>query len=161
MCKAVCPGSFDPITNGHLDILTRASYIFDNVIIAVAVNYSKTPLFTIKERVKLVRETTSHLDNVEVTTFDNLLIDFTKAKGAKVIVKGLRAVSDFEYEFQMASLNRKLNNDIETMFIMTSNKYAYLSSSVVKEISSLGGCVDELVPEEVSFALNKKLKESS
>lgn len=143
----VYPGSFDPITNGHLDIIKRSSRVFDKLIVAVVKNHSKKPLFTIEERSNLIRKSISDLPNVEVDHFEGLLVDFVSAKGAQVIVKGLRAMSDFEYEFQMALLNRKLQPNIETIFMMTNHKYSYLSSSMVKEIAALGGSIVDLVPE--------------
>lgn len=154
----VYPGSFDPVTNGHLDIIERASKIFDKLIVAVLVNPNKTPIFDIEERVEFLRETTEHLPNVEVDAFKGLLIEFMKQKNAKVIVKGLRAVSDFEYEFQMALLNKKLEPSIETIFMMTNSKYSYLSSSMVKEVARFGGCIEDLVPEKIARKVIKKLK---
>jgi pantetheine-phosphate adenylyltransferase len=153
----VYPGSFDPVTNGHLDIIERASKIFDKLIVAVLVNPNKTPVFDIEERVELLKETTEHLPNVEVKAFKGLLIDFMKQENAKVIVKGLRAVSDFEYEFQMALLNKKLEPSIETIFMMTNSKYSYLSSSMVKEVARFGGCIEDLVPEKIAKKVMKKL----
>ena len=153
----VYPGSFDPVTNGHLDIIERASKIFDKLIVAVLVNPNKTPVFDIDERVELLKETTEHLPNVEVKAFKGLLIDFMKQENAKVIVKGLRAVSDFEYEFQMALLNKKLEPSIETIFMMTNSKYSYLSSSMVKEVTRFGGCIEDLVPEKIAKKVMKKL----
>jgi len=153
---AVCPGSFDPVTHGHLDIVTRAAEVFDKVIVAVLNNTSKQPLFTVEERVGLLLEVTKDIPNVEVDHFDDLLINYMTEKKAHVIVKGLRAVSDFEYELQMASVNRKLNEEIETFFMMSSNQYSYLSSSVVKQIARFGGPVNDLVPESVERALRMK-----
>lgn len=153
---AVCPGSFDPVTLGHLDIITRGGQVFDKVIVAVLNNQSKKPLFTVEERVQLLKEATKHLHNVEVDSFDGLLVDYVKKKKAQAIIKGLRAVSDFEYELQMASINRKLNDNIETFFMMTNNKYSYLSSSIVKEVAKYGAPVTDLVPPHVEVALKKK-----
>lgn len=153
---AVCPGSFDPVTYGHLDIVSRAAEVFDRVIVAVLNNTSKQPLFTVQERVELLRDVTREIPNVEIDHFDDLLINYMTAKNAHVIVKGLRAVSDFEYELQMASVNRKLNEEIETFFMMSSNQYSYLSSSVVKQIARFGGPVNDLVPESVEQALRSK-----
>lgn len=153
---AVCPGSFDPITNGHIDIITRAAKIFDKVIVAVSVNSSKVPLFSIEERIEIVKQVVK-LENVEVTTFTGLLADFAKEQGASVIVKGLRAVSDFEYEFQMALINKKLYPEIETLFMMTSGRYSYLSSSIVKEVGKHGGDLTGLVPETIIDVIKKKL----
>ncbi len=155
---AVCPGSFDPVTNGHVDIIARAARIFDEVIVAVAQNSAKEPLFTVDERTQLLKESLSHLENVRVDSFNGLLITYVKSQGATVIVRGLRAVSDFEYEFQMASMNRKLDGDVETVFVMTSNEYAYLSSSLIREVARLNGCIRDLVPKNVEKALRYKLK---
>ncbi|MCR1898156.1 pantetheine-phosphate adenylyltransferase [Irregularibacter muris] len=153
----VYPGSFDPVTNGHLDIIERAANIFDKVIVAVLKNPNKNPFFLVEEKIELLKSTTQHFDNVEIDTFSGLLIDFMKAKNAKVIVKGLRAVSDFEYEFQMALMNRKLAPDVETVFMMTNSQYSYLSSSIIKEVSSFNGCIKGLVPESVEKAIKEKL----
>lgn len=146
---AVYPGSFDPITNGHLDIIQRSSRLFDKLIVAVVKNPNKKPLFSIKERMMMIEKSIKDLSNVEIDYFEGLLVDFVSVKGAQVIVKGLRALSDFEYEFQMALLNRKLNTDIETVFMMTNYKYSFLSSSMVKEIASLKGSIADLVPEVI------------
>ena len=146
---AVYPGSFDPITYGHLDIIQRSSKVFDKVIVAVVKNRSKEPLFSVEERMNFIRRSITDLSNVEVDHFDGLLVNFVTAKKAQVIVKGLRAMSDFEYEFQMALLNRKLQPKVETMFLMTDHKYSYLSSSMVKEIAGLGGSIQDLVPEDI------------
>lgn len=153
---AVCPGSFDPVTNGHLDIISRASKIFDKVIVAVLNNISKNPLFTIAERQDLLRQATQDMPNVEVDGFDDLLINYMIKRQAHIIVKGLRAVSDFEYELQMASLNRKLDENIETFFMMSSTQFSYLSSSIVKQIALFHGPVSDLVPEPVELALRSK-----
>ncbi len=153
---AVYPGSFDPITNGHIDIIKRTANIFDKVIVAVSINSAKTPLFTIEERIEIVKQVID-LPNVEVTTFTGLLADFAKEQGANVIIKGLRAVSDFEYEFQMALMNKKLSPEIETMFMMTSGRYSYLSSSIVKEVGRLGGALTGLVPDTIIDVIKKKL----
>ena len=154
---AVYPGSFDPITNGHMDIIKRASKIFDKLIVAVVRNPNKVATFTVAERMELIKKAVNGISNVEVDHFEGLLVDFMRKKNARVIIKGLRAVSDFEYEFQMALMNRKLDPNIETLFMMTSYKYSYLSSSVVKEIGRLGGCIGELVPEVVLTDIQKKL----
>lgn len=153
---AVYPGSFDPITFGHLDIINRSLRIFDQVIVAVARNSYKSGLFTIDERVDLIRQVMAGNDRASVDTFDGLLVDFVRSRQATVIIRGLRAVSDFEYEFQSAQVNRSLNLDIETLFMMTSVPYVYLSSSIVKEVASLGGAVDTLVPPLVKEALSNK-----
>ena len=146
---AVYPGSFDPVTNGHLDIIKRAGRIFEKLYVAVMVNSSKTPMFTAEERADMLRKNLSSmgLENVEVHVFKGLLVDFVAEKNANVIVKGLRAVSDFEYEFQMALMNHKLHREVETLFMMTSNKYSYLSSSIVKEVARYDGNLTGLVPD--------------
>ncbi|MBU9711239.1 pantetheine-phosphate adenylyltransferase [Evansella tamaricis] len=158
---AVCPGSFDPVTLGHLDIISRGATVFDKVIVAVLNNRNKQPLFTVEERVELLRQTTNQLPNVEIDSFNGLLIDYVKKKNANAIIKGLRAVSDFEYELQMASINRKLDESVETFFMMTNNKYSYLSSSIVKEIAKYHAPVSDLVPDIVEEALRKKYAFSS
>lgn len=155
MIKAVYPGSFDPVTYGHLDIIERASKVVDEVIVAVLVNSSKTPLFTIEERVEMLRETTSEFSNVKIETFQGLTVDFAKSVGAKVMVRGLRAVSDFESEMQIAQTNHNLNPDIDTMFFTTSLEYAFLSSTIVREVASYGSDVSNLVP----LFVEKKLKQ--
>jgi pantetheine-phosphate adenylyltransferase len=153
---AVYPGSFDPITNGHDDIIKRASKVFDYVIVGVLVNPDKKGLFTIDERVELIKRVVKPYENVTVESFSGLLINFMREKNAKVIVKGLRAVSDFEYEFQMALMNNKLDSSIETVFMMTNAKYSYLSSSSVKQVAMFGGCIKGLVPDEIiSDILNR------
>jgi len=155
----VYPGSFDPVTNGHLDIIERAAKLFDKLIVAVLINSNKTPLFTVEKRLEFLKESCKGFENVEIESFEGLLIEFMKKKNANVIVKGLRAVSDFEYEFQMALMNSKLNPEIETVFMMTSNKYSYLSSSLIKEVAKFGGCVKGLIPEIVEkelYRINKK-----
>lgn len=146
---AVYPGSFDPITNGHLDIIKRAAKAFDEVIVAVLINPDKTGLFEINERVGLIKKVTRNIGNVKVDSFYGLLVNYMESKKAQVILKGLRAASDFEYEFQMALMNKKLNPSIETFFMMTDAKYSYLSSSSVKQIAMFGGCIQDLVPEEI------------
>ncbi|QDP40073.1 pantetheine-phosphate adenylyltransferase [Radiobacillus deserti] len=153
---AICPGSFDPITYGHLDIIQRGAKIFDHVIVAVFNNQAKSPLFTVEERSDLLKQVTTDLDNVTVDTCDGLLMDYAKEKNAQAILRGLRAVSDFEYEMQITSMNRKLNEDIETFFMMTNNQYSFLSSSVVKEVAKYHANVSDLVPEVVEQALIEK-----
>jgi len=155
---AVYPGSFDPITKGHLDIIERAARIFDKLIVAVLINPDKKGLFDIEERVKLIKKVTNHLDNIEVDSFNGLLVNYMVENKAQVIIKGLRAVSDFEYEFQMALVNKKLNQDIETFCMMTSAKYSYLSSSSLKQVAMFGGCINDLVPEEIIDDIKMKLK---
>lgn len=152
MRTAVYPGSFDPVTKGHLDIIERSSKLFDRVIVVASNNTSKTPMFAVDEKVEILESVVSHLDNVEVDCFHGLLVDYIEKHSVDVIVKGLRAISDFEVEFQMAGMNRKLNPKAETVFLMTSTDYSYLSSSIVKEIFKLGGPIHELVPQIVEDA---------
>jgi pantetheine-phosphate adenylyltransferase len=154
--KAVCPGSFDPITYGHLDIIKRASHIFDTVIVAVLNNARKQPLFTVEERIAMIQEVTADIPKVQVDSFNGLLTEYMRKKQANTIIKGLRAVSDFEYELQMASINRKLDDNIETFFMMTNNKYSYLSSSIVKEVAKYNASVEDLVPPVVQERLINK-----
>jgi pantetheine-phosphate adenylyltransferase len=154
--KAVCPGSFDPITNGHLDIVERAAQLFPGVVVGVLENPSKRPLFSLEERVNLIRTAVKHLKNVEVECFSGLLVDFTRRVGSNLIVKGLRAISDFEIEFQMALNNKRMAPEIETIFMMTKNEYSFLSSSMVKEIVQFGGDIQGLVPPGVEAALKEK-----
>ena len=154
---AVYPGSFDPLTNGHVDIITRGSRLFDRIIVAILVNAEKAPLFTIAERVEVAREVFTAHPNVEVDTFDGLLVDYVERRKAQVIVRGLRAVSDFEFEFQMALMNRRLNDRIETVFMMPAEQYSYISSRLIKEIFSLGGRVHGLVPDMVEDRLRQKV----
>jgi len=154
---AICPGSFDPVTVGHMDIITRAAAIFDKVYVAVLHNPKKHPVFTEEERVGLLKTATAGMPNVEVETWDGLLIDYAACKGAGVIVKGLRAVSDYEYEFQMALANRKLRPEIETVFLTTSSENMFLSSSVVKQIASFGGDISSFVPAELRDVIKERL----
>ena len=156
MRTAVYPGSFDPITNGHIDLIERALCIFDRLIVAVAEQLSKSPLFTMEERVEMVRETTKKYDRVMVDQISGLTVDYVKGQGASVIVRGLRAISDFEFELQMALMNRKLSSEIETVFLMPSIQYSYIRSSLVKEVASLGGCLEGLVPDPVIQRLREK-----
>jgi pantetheine-phosphate adenylyltransferase len=157
---AIYPGTFDPITNGHIDLAQRAARIFDRVVVAVAANKGKAPLFNLEERVALAREALKDLANVEVLSFENLTVDCARASGAAVILRGLRAVSDFEFEFQLAGMNRHLGPELETMFLTPSDKYAFLSSSVIREIAKLGGDVSSFVPELVQAALVRKFAAS-
>ncbi|MDP3058763.1 MAG: pantetheine-phosphate adenylyltransferase, partial [bacterium] len=145
MVVAVYPGSFDPATNGHIDVIERSAKIFDHVIVAVARNQSKSPMFCMEERIEMLKILTAHLANVSVESFEGLLVAYVKQKGAEVVIKGLRAISDFEYEFQMALMNRALDKDVDTLFMMTDYRYSYLSSSLVKEVARLGGPINELV----------------
>ncbi len=147
MKLAICPGSFDPVTNGHLNIISRAAAMFDKVVVVVMVNGNKTPLFTCEERVELLKRATANMPNVEIDYYDGLLADYAEKKDARVIVKGLRALSDFEYEFQMALTNRKLNPTVETVFLTTNAEYMYLSSSLVKQVAEFGGDIGEFVPD--------------
>ncbi|MFQ5649212.1 MAG: pantetheine-phosphate adenylyltransferase [bacterium] len=153
---AIYPGTFDPITNGHLDIIQRAVNLFDNVIVAVTTNPAKRPLFTVKERVKMIREATSKLGAVSVEGFDGLLMDYANKRQAQVIVRGLRAITDFEYEFQMALVNRKLAGNIVTVFLMPNEKYTYLNSTIVKEVAKFNGDVSSFVSPEVHALLKAK-----
>ncbi len=157
MIKTVYPGSFDPVTNGHLDIIERASRTFDAVVVAVVKNPSKDAMFSVGERVRLLRHVTAHLPNVTVDHFEGLLTDYMHQLKASVVIKGLRAISDFEYEFQMALMNRTLDSSIETLFMMTNNRFSYLSSSLVKEVARLGGPIDELVSAVVAEAVEIRL----
>ncbi len=155
---AVYPGSFDPVTNGHLDIIKRASGIFDKVYVAILTNSAKKPHFSLEQKIDWLKRSTADIPNVEIASFSGLLVNYANEIGANVIIKGLRAMSDFEYEFQMALTNRKLSPNIETMFLMTNNKYSYLSSSIVKEIAHLGGSLDGLVPNFMIEEINSEIK---
>jgi len=161
MKKAIYPGTFDPITNGHIDIIKRALKLFDKIIIAIAEPRHKKPLFSIEERVFLAKESLKNLNNVEILSFDGLLVDFCKKLNVNIIIRGIRAVSDFDYEFQIAWMNRKLLPNIETIFLMPSEEYFFLSSSLVKEVVMLGGNIDNFVPEIVKIELLKKFKNIS
>jgi len=154
---AVYPGSFDPLTNGHVDIISRGARLFDRIIVAILVNAEKAPLFTMEERVEITRAVFRDHPNVEVDTFDGLLVDYVAKRGAQVIVRGLRAVSDFEFEFQMALMNQRLNGTIETVFMMPAEQYTYISSRLIKEVFALGGRVSGLVPELVEQRLRQKV----
>lgn len=153
---AVVPGSFDPVTNGHLDIIKRAAEVFDIVYVAVLNNSSKRPLFTVEERIALITEVTKDIPNVRIDQSSGLLVDYAQSKNASAIVRGLRAVSDFEYEMQITSMNRFLDKHIETFFIMTKNEYSFLSSSIVKEVAQYGGNIHGLVPQLIEDALHEK-----
>ena len=154
--NAIYPGTFDPITNGHLDIISRASKLYDKVIVAVAVNRGKTPLFTLDERVALIKEVTPEFSNVQVIGFDNLLVDCARQQGANVILRGLRAVSDFEYEFQLAGINRRLAPQLETVFLTPAEQYEFISSTMIREIAQLKGDVSCFVPDAVHQRLIEK-----
>lgn len=156
MLRALYPGSFDPITNGHLDVVARAARLFDEVIVAVAHNEAKAALFSIEERVALLEASTRHLPNVKVTSFQGLLVEFARAQHARAVIRGLRAVSDFEFEFQMALMNRSLEPDLEALFLMPCEEYSYISSRMVKEVARLGGEVSRFVPRCVEEALTKR-----
>ncbi|MGC9526785.1 MAG: pantetheine-phosphate adenylyltransferase [Limnospira sp.] len=152
---AIYPGSFDPVTLGHVDIIERGCYLFDRVIVAVLRNPNKMPLFTVEERLSQIRQSTSHLNNVEVAGFEGLTVDYAKLRNAQVLLRGLRVLSDFEMELQMAHTNKTLSDTIETVFLATSNEYSFLSSSVVKEIAKFGGSVDHLVPKHVAIDIHR------
>ena len=158
MRTAIYPGSFDPLTNGHLDVIERAAKLFDRVVVAVAKNDSKRPLFTLAERLALVKAAVRHLPHVEADSFNCLLIEYVARRKAQAVVRGLRAVSDFEFEFQLALMNRKFNDQFETIFMMPKDTYTFLSSRMVKEIAALGGDVSSFVPPHVQAALIRKLK---
>jgi len=160
MRTVIYPGSFDPITNGHLDVIQRASKLFDRVVVAVAHNESKAPLFSLNERRSLVAEAVKHMPRVSVDSFSGLLVDYARGQSAQAVIRGLRAVSDFEFEFQLALMNRKLDEQVETIFMMPKDTYTFLSSRIVKEICRLGGDVSAFLPTAVESALKKKLGRS-
>ncbi|MBS3968509.1 MAG: pantetheine-phosphate adenylyltransferase [Clostridia bacterium] len=157
---AIYPGTFDPVTLGHLDIISRATKLFDKLIIGVAQDTGKNTVFDIDERLNLIKNQVAEMANVEVKPFGGLLVNFAKKENCCTIIRGIRVISDFEYEFQLSLMNKKLAPDLETVFLMTSSEYLFLSSSVIKQVSSLGGCIEGLVPTDVSRALYKKLKSS-
>ena len=154
---AIYPGSFDPVTNGHLDLIQRASNLFDRLVVAVLVNPEKDPLFSPQERVEMLDLVVAHLPNVEVDTFEGLLVDYARGKGARVLLRGIRAVSDYEYELQMALMNRQLEPDMETVFMLPAEAYSYLSSRLVREVARLGGSIKDLVPAAVEERIRAKL----
>jgi pantetheine-phosphate adenylyltransferase len=158
MRRAIYPGSFDPVTNGHFDVVERARKLFDEVIVAVAQNDEKQPLFSLEERLDLLKQTVGKIDNVRIAQFDGLLVDFARTEKANAVIRGLRAVSDFEFEFQMALMNRKLEGTVETIFLMPKEEYTYLSSRLVKEVARLGGDVSKFVPGIVATALGRKFE---
>jgi pantetheine-phosphate adenylyltransferase len=157
---ALCPGTYDPLTEGHKDIIKRCSKIFSKVIVAVSKNNRKKPYYSIDKRVDFVKRSLRDLGNIEVITFEGLLVDLAKKENASVIIKGLRAISDFEYEFQMAQINKKLNPEVETMFMVTNPKFAYLSSSAVKEVARFKGCIKGLVPDEIEKDISESFKKN-
>lgn len=159
MLKAIYPGSFDPVTFGHLDVIKRSSRIVDELIVGVLNNNAKRPLFSVEERVKMLEETTKELTNVKIVPFEGLLIEFARKMGARVVVRGLRAITDFEYELQMSQTNHKLEPNVETMFLTTSIEYSYLSSTTVKEVAAFGGDISQFVPKAVIERLEHKMKE--
>lgn len=157
---AIYPGSFDPVTNGHLDLIERASRLFDRLVVAILLNPEKDPLFSVEERVEMLRQVVGHLPNVEIDTFEGLLVDYARRQGARVLLRGIRAVSDYEYELQMALMNRNLQPEIETVFMLPAEAYSYLSSRLVKEVARLGGSIDNLVPEAVHRRIRARLAAS-
>ena len=158
MRRVIYPGTFDPVTFGHIDVIRRAKELFDEIVVTVAINPGKTPLFTVEERLHLLRESLKEFDNIQVDSFDGLVVDHAHEVGATSIIRGLRAVSDFEYEFQMALMNRKLASDIATIFLMPHEKYTYLNSSIVRNLAGLNSDVSDFVPEVVKEALKRKFK---
>ncbi len=159
MFRAIYPGSFDPVTNGHLDIIERSAQIADELIVGVLNNKAKTPLFSVEERVKMLKDVTKHLENVKVIPFEGLLVEFAKQVNAKAVVRGLRAITDFEYELQMAQTNHKLEPDVETLFLTTSLEYSFLSSTTVKEVASFDGDISQFVPESIAKYVKEKIEE--
>lgn len=157
---AIYPGSFDPVTNGHLDLIERASKLFDRLVVAILLNPDKDPLFSVPERVEMLKEVVKHLPNVEVDTFGGLLVDYARRKGARVLLRGIRAVSDYEYELQMALMNRQLQPDLETVFMLPGEAYSYLSSRLVREVARLGGSIKDLVPAAVEQRIRTKVAAS-
>lgn len=160
MRVAVYPGSFDPVTKGHFDIIERASRLFDKLIVVVLINPEKRPVFSAAERVRFIEEITAGVENVEVDSFDGLLADYVTRRGATAVIKGLRAMSDFEYEFQMALINKQLNPAMETLFLITGNEYMYLSSSIVRQLASFGGDVSRFIPAEIRDEIVERLRKA-
>ena len=160
MKKAIYPGSFDPITNGHLDIIERSSKMFDNLVVAITKSSEKEFLFNDNERKEIIELSTAHLDNIKVEIFDGLLIDFVRKEKSKIIIRGLRVLSDFEYEFKMALMNRNLDDEITTLFMMAHEKYTHISSSLIKEVLSLGGKIDDYIPKNVNEKIKIKVNEN-
>lgn len=159
MKRAVYTGSFDPVTNGHMDIIRRAAEIFDVLIVSVLNNKEKTPLFSVEERVKMLKEVTKDLGNVKVVPFDGLLVEFARQQKARLVIRGLRAITDFEYEIQMSQTNHKLEPEVETMFLTTNLKYSYLSSTIVREVAAFGGDISQFVPETVAKSIKEKMSQ--
>ena len=159
MIRAIYPGSFDPVTFGHLDIITRSSKIVDELIIGVLMNKAKTPLFSVEERVKMLKEVTKDLGNVKVVPFDGLLVEFARQQKARLVIRGLRAITDFEYEIQMSQTNHKLEPEVETMFLTTNLKYSYLSSTIVRDVAAFGGDISQFVPETVAKSIKEKMSQ--
>ena len=158
MRRAIYPGSFDPVTNGHLDVIERASKLFDEIVVAIAQNVEKDPLFSLDERMSFLQASLSGTKSIRIDSFDGLLVDLAQTEGAVAVIRGLRAISDFEFEFQLALMNRKLKSSVETIFLMPKEEYTYLSSRLIKEIARLGGDVSQFVPEKVAQALRTKFK---
>ena len=159
MIRAIYPGSFDPVTYGHLDIIRRSAGMVDELIVGVLNNKAKTPLFSVEERVKMLKEVTKDLDNVKVVPFDGLLVEFARQQKARLVIRGLRAITDFEYEIQMSQTNHKLEPEVETMFLTTNLKYSYLSSTIVREVAAFGGDISQFVPETVAKSIKEKMSQ--
>jgi pantetheine-phosphate adenylyltransferase len=156
--KAIYPGTFDPVTNGHVDLIQRGAKLFDHLVVAILRNYAKDPLFTVEERVEMLKEVTADIDNVSVATFGGLMVEFARLQGASAVLRGIRAISDYEYEFQMALMNRRLAPEIETVFLQPAGRYSFVSSRLIKEVFSLGGDVSGLLPPNVLKRLRERIK---